>query len=256
MSRTKYLEKSASVLSEADRMQAIMDWQLFCYEQETRQFEERFVVTWRPGDYLYPHPDKIDDELNGGSQYARRMFDLHDDGSPYELMACKTCEVSWNLSVTRECWLCGKYVKSYGIDVPRAMNRPSRLPEPRSFVEYAQADVRATNRLWRGATPRTTRVVHVLQAYRPYVSEMRFRQIQDIPDSVWDNVWAETAYDWHTGIQQFRLEVHHRGKTFQSRLRIPKEDLLDMRWGEKEVFAEMIHNVSQMISEYEARRPE
>lgn len=119
---TKYNVQSAGVLNEADRFERILNWQLFCIEQETMLFGANAEVGWVPGDPMYPHPyyvdrrDEYDDdgeelELEGYyGNCVRPMYQLYDDVPSYfrhGLNSCKDCDVGGDAMDTH-CWSCGK----------------------------------------------------------------------------------------------------------------------------------------------------
>lgn len=118
----KYLAKSAGILSDADRFQAILDVQLFTMEQDIRLWvREDFVVTWRPGDPLYTDPRNMgsyeldefgfeEEELSGYYGHCvRPMIEEFGDATDPRRMRCEDCDVSWR--GTEPCWMCGEEKK-------------------------------------------------------------------------------------------------------------------------------------------------
>lgn len=117
----KYRTQSANVLNEADRFQRILDWQLFCNEQERALWGYNPDVDWVPGDPIYTHPAYVfrsdacscgdcDDANNLEGYYGnvpRRMIELFDDVESYRYVRCEDCDVSWS-GLDPICWSCGK----------------------------------------------------------------------------------------------------------------------------------------------------
>lgn len=119
----KRLARSTAVLDEADRASRVMDWVLFCHEQEQILYggDEN---EWRPGKPLGRRP--LGEFF--GQQTVRRMIDVFDDLA-YEawcesnqLARCEFCDVwfiRWGL-----CWICCTAAKPLG---------PHREPAPLKF---------------------------------------------------------------------------------------------------------------------------
>jgi hypothetical protein len=134
----RYRTQSANVLNEADRFQAILDWQLFSSEQDARLFNYNEEVDWKPGVPLYDHPHSVD--YNGCSCYDCRESEPIEDGRyygnhvrpflqtieyydddldgwrgnsceqlrRYQPMLCESCDVWWLRDENpSECWVCG-----------------------------------------------------------------------------------------------------------------------------------------------------
>lgn len=119
----RYRTKSADVLNEADRFQRIMEWQLFCSEQENQLWGYDPDQEWTPGMPMYPRPYRIDiydcecvlcdnydahDDEYGHhyfGNHVRPMFELFEDREGR--VWCTTCEVTGDWSET-SCWMCGE----------------------------------------------------------------------------------------------------------------------------------------------------
>lgn len=138
----KYRTKSADVLNEADRLERIMDWQLFCIEQEKLLYgptNDRDAEAWRPGDNLHFAPGELSwmiefdemffgevrfdsDYLSSFGNCVRPVIqtfewdedldgeDFHGDRVQrvisYPSVECKSCGVGWKRDDT--CWMCGR----------------------------------------------------------------------------------------------------------------------------------------------------
>lgn len=129
---TKYLARSADVLSEADRFQDIMEWELFTFAQEQLLWGYNEEVSWVPGVPIYEDPRLIYrgscdcsiciEDYGPVPDYTghcvRPMFEEFEDGVHPERQRCEPCGVSWNDGDI--CWMCGKtytrptYDVSYG----------------------------------------------------------------------------------------------------------------------------------------------
>lgn len=126
---TKYRTQSADVLNEADRFERILNWQLFCMEQEAMLFGDNPDANWTPGIPLYPYPEEhYDPEAERyyyAGNYIRPMFEIiglksanRADGSLHFAtdhtldtrfhIKCHDCQVSWDRTEDT-CWMCGKY---------------------------------------------------------------------------------------------------------------------------------------------------
>jgi hypothetical protein len=110
---TKYLTKSAEVLSAADRQEDIIDWILFSNEQNSRIFAELGPEEWwRPGIPLYKKPDGW---MEAGAQYIRPMIQeqpigrFHNIDAVKYIQRCNDCETSW--AGKDVCFNCGEYVE-------------------------------------------------------------------------------------------------------------------------------------------------
>lgn len=137
----KYRTKSADVLNEADRLERILDWQLFCIGQEKLLFghtEDRDGAAWTPGDPIHFEPrekawmieyDEMffdenrndDDYLSSFGNCIRPIVqtyefdeDLGDEDFygdrvqrliSYPHVECQACGVGWKHDET--CWMCG-----------------------------------------------------------------------------------------------------------------------------------------------------
>lgn len=138
----RYRTQSASVLNEADRFQAILDWQLFVHEQERMLWGDnpKYFGPWRPGDPIEKAPwlkaldfdrrldmdeDIPEEDWWDGpmGNHPRPMFQVYDFVSrdemigwgpqtriersmTYPIVRCEPCGVSWDATVA-ECWVCG-----------------------------------------------------------------------------------------------------------------------------------------------------
>jgi hypothetical protein len=118
----RYRTKSADVLNEADRFQRIMEWQLFCSEQENQLWGYDPDQEWTPGTPIHQWPYRIDiydcgcdlcENADGDDEYGHHYFGNHvrpifevrnDEGMR---MWCTTCEVRGGQSETA-CWMCGE----------------------------------------------------------------------------------------------------------------------------------------------------
>lgn len=144
----RYRTKSADVLNEADRYERILDWQLFCMEQERQLFGYNEEIEWVPGDPVYPHPDTVAARRASGwlrcscvacvdpnevlegyyGNWIRPMiqtYELVSDGDleeweedryelvkRYPFVRCNTCGVSWEDN--QPCWICGQFDEPIG----------------------------------------------------------------------------------------------------------------------------------------------
>lgn len=124
---TKYKQKSADVLNEADRFQAVMEWQLFASAQEAQLYGydgSKADRDWVPGIPLYYNPRDIvclceicieeEQELinvpaNYQGNVVRPMIELFVDGNEHYYMRCEPCGVSWRGG--HVCWFCGTSYK-------------------------------------------------------------------------------------------------------------------------------------------------
>lgn len=143
----KYKVKSADVLNEADRFQRILDWQLFCMEQETQLWGYNPQVEWIPGTPVHEHPryrnvfdnpewDQFEDFDDEGvlGNCIRPIVQTHeyyeddedDDGfignryeriRSYPYVKCEPCGVSWGPEEDT-CWMCGTFYER-----PKGMRR-------------------------------------------------------------------------------------------------------------------------------------
>lgn len=121
----KYLAKSADVLNEADRFERILNWQLFCIDQERMLYSD--PETWVPADGCYPNPLELCEthycsgcrecapiELHSmyGGNYVRPMVEEIELDREYTFNPrCERCDVSW--SGPTDCWVCGKTPKNF-----------------------------------------------------------------------------------------------------------------------------------------------
>lgn len=100
------MKKSVAILNEADDFGRILDWQLFCMEQENLLWGYRESVEWLPGDPLYPYPNRIWFDINGQGNYVRPLVEVLDDFYLGPGVRCEDCQVSW--WGRDPCWMCGK----------------------------------------------------------------------------------------------------------------------------------------------------
>lgn len=136
----KYRTKSAEVLNEADRAQRMLDWQLFCIDQERILYGDKY---WEPGDFLWRSPGEIrdaqemdweffneypyaedEDEFGPGfwGNCMRPIFQTYEfeqdqlgEGPStryenvlrYRDVRCEPCGVDWGREGGDECWVCG-----------------------------------------------------------------------------------------------------------------------------------------------------
>lgn len=166
---TKYLARSAEVLSEADRQQGIIDFMLFTHEQNSRMYGPNEKVKWEPGTPLYSHPQNRVSEVHDGMDYwnsdgvwgnhARPMIEEFIDGETPDIARCGDCQTTWGRSQRHvkcncssedcpgywesygddpgECFLCGEEVEPrYEIQgLIRAWNDGARWVREREYTE-------------------------------------------------------------------------------------------------------------------------
>ena len=220
----KYLEKSAAVLSEADRMQAIMDWQLFCYEQERMLYGDHFVVLWKPGELLYGRPEISDWSSDQRWEQTKPI--------------CKDCDVWWDRKVTEDCFICGKsypriHVKSLArkvYDRERSVAVPTRTVMIPRFPQ--------------GMTP-----VQMVRSTHDADTVIEVQRIHNVPVTVWMDVWAEVDYRIDYNAYKFKLSVRHEGETYNSSAIFEAFELEGGYWTDKDIFDALIENVEVMIDD-------
>lgn len=140
----RYKTKSADVLNAADRFENILNWQLFCLDQEQLLYGHNPDVEWVPGDFLHKHPkarftDEVEAVLDSQEDVSeeelewlyeegplgncvRPMFQTFEYAGPgescldysvyqkvraYWSVLCEPCGVSWSIWVDQHCWNCG-----------------------------------------------------------------------------------------------------------------------------------------------------
>ena len=158
----KYNKISADVLNEADRFERILNWQLFCSQQEAMLWDYAGTSEskWNPGDNLWRHPmfrdfasenalpwdeaQEFGSQMYGGN-HIRPMFELLEDGERYAYMACDDCDVSWARSVEKDCWNCGK-------EYPASMSYGFGLKTGRLFIGDTEITMPLEGVPWRGLT--------------------------------------------------------------------------------------------------------
>lgn len=162
----KYRTKSADVLNEADRFQRIVDWRLFCMDQENQLWGFSKEVDWIPGDPMYTHPDK----LRFMNQFGMPDWWYDDDGRPgnfvrpmiqtidyideahesvlwpygacrtelvrrYDSMRCADCDVDWlNSQDGDTCWMCGTTHESLKMSKPIKLFSNAQLDSASSSI--------------------------------------------------------------------------------------------------------------------------
>ena len=121
----RYNVQSANVLNEADRFQAILDWQLFSMEQDARLHDSPVEDDWRPGEPLHQDPRWILREEQGchcadcvenletprenyDGNTVRPMIQEFVDGNGALDPVCPNCEVWWSVKRDPICFICGK----------------------------------------------------------------------------------------------------------------------------------------------------
>jgi hypothetical protein len=120
MARTSASAKSAQVLDEAQRMEDILNWQLFTMEQDTKLWGYNPDVEWTPGEPIYKHPRERMFEFHGHEHneyngtwggWVRPMIQELDDlenfpDEFYERHGCNECQVLGD-EADNFCWCCG-----------------------------------------------------------------------------------------------------------------------------------------------------
>lgn len=157
---TKYLTRSASVLSEADRFEIQMNWMIFTAEQDARIWAPKTRHNeWFPGEFLYNFPSFTEEETlepcecgcgemmttvytHYTGNYVRPMVELFDE---FYHPKCEDCCVTWvdDYSdgwdvIKRPCWNCGAWPQALGPKVPPKVAPISKSSATASFRELAQ----------------------------------------------------------------------------------------------------------------------
>ena len=167
---TKLLARSAAVLDEADRMQAILEWQLFAEEQTTRLFyAEAEGVTWRPGDrsqglitnYIRPMAEVLMSDGTMDESYAYAESSRQ--------RPCESCDEGW-YNFDGECISCGEHI-------PRPMSAYVEDYD-RQFTNYVMADVEVTRALAEGARQTSNHINEFGQVVYRIHTQFRIRADQ------------------------------------------------------------------------------
>lgn len=211
----KYRTQSANVLNEADRFQAILDWQLFCMEQETVLYGYSEDTSWTPGDPINTNPKQRERDLENRlfmgrateedlwdgpwGNHLRPMFQVYDfinrsgddEGLAtrtertafYPWVRCEPCGVSWNDS--DECWVCGKFY-------PRLDTKPKGI-----FGSARQAMIYASAMSRHSVHEPMFDVVDVEVSDRGMYATMRLR------DQITDGLTRELGENWRRLMQEY-----------------------------------------------------
>ena len=108
MSRNTTIE----LLNATDRIQARLDWQLFCHENDRVVYGDG--SGWQPGEPLFAKPSRSIFRLVQGEQWIRHMLEEIDEfedlTEPLMYGYCHHCCVGW-MHLADSCWVCYRRVE-------------------------------------------------------------------------------------------------------------------------------------------------
>jgi hypothetical protein len=258
----KYRTQSANVLNEADRFQAILDWQLFCMEQDSMLWGDNseYDGQWRPGVPIHEHPYVLSADLHqrilfdrnpteidlwDGSfgNHVRPMLQEFDDGDQYGPTIC--CDVSWSqVESPSQCWVCGKEFQSLKqmSFLPKsvyALNPPIDPPQylfPSGPAIGRVVSVETTEEGIMFATVQMGLEREMGMRWRTLMQAIFERQMRDlvlVPACYVDNTWEERV-SWRPGIGRFLRQAGWERYVFEKpEIEVPQFDLPKPRYGGK-----------------------